>query len=62
LRLRLAEHYCREHKDVCIVILPAARPHPCFGAGFFQEPLAIPSLFNRDLWEQKAFVHTILHE
>jgi len=62
LRPVLAEHHRGEHEDVRVLILPAAGAHPCFGAGFFQEPLPIPFFFHRHLRKQKALVRAVLHQ
>jgi hypothetical protein len=62
LRPVLAEYHRCKHEDVCVLILPAARTHTRFGAGFFQEPLSIPSFFHRHLRKQKALVRAVLHQ
>jgi hypothetical protein len=62
LRPVLAEYHRCKHEDVCVLILPAAGAHTRLGAGFFQEPLPIPSFFNRHLRKQNALVRTVLHQ
>jgi len=62
LRHVLAEYQGCKHEDVCVLILPAARAHTRFGAGFVQEPLSIPSFFHRHLRKQKALMRAVLHQ
>jgi len=62
LRLVLSEYHRSKHEDVCVFILPAAGAHARFGAGFFQEPLSIPSFFHRHLRKQKALVGAVLDQ
>jgi hypothetical protein len=62
LRLLLAEYHRCKHEDVRVLILPAARVHTGFGAGFFQKLLPIPLLFHRHLRKQKALVSAVLHQ
>jgi len=62
LRPVLAEYHRCKHEDVCVLILPATGAHTRFGAGFFQEPLSIPSFFHRHLRKQKALVCAVLHQ
>jgi len=62
LRPVLAEYHRCKHEDVRVLILPAARAHTRFGAGFFQEPLSIPFFFHRHLRKQQALVSAVLHQ
>jgi len=62
LRPVLAEYHRGKHEDVCVLILPTAGVHTCFGAGFSQEPLPIPSFFHRHLRKQKTLVRAVLHQ
>jgi hypothetical protein len=62
LRRVLTEYHRGKHEDVRVLILPAVGAHARFGAGFFQEPLPIPSFFNWNLRKQKALVCAVLHQ
>jgi len=62
LRPLFAEYHRCKHEDVGVLILPATGAHTGFGAGFFQEPLSIPSFVHRHLRKQKALVRAVFHQ